>query len=69
MKDGRWGPPAVPEDLLLQGLDSVLLGGLLQGPHPVLKEITGEQLQGDPSEEVLEGEKSVPKSHRCIYFL
>lgn len=62
-------PPAGPENLLLQGLDSVLLAGLLQGAHPVLKEVTGQQLQGDSSEEVLEGEKSAPKSHCCIYFL
>lgn len=57
------------KDLLLQGLDSVLLAGFLQGTHPVLKEITGEQFQGDSSEEVLEGEKSTPKSHCCVYFL
>lgn len=49
-----------PGDLLSQGLDPVLLVLSLQGTHPVLKQVTGEQLPGDTPEEVLEDEERVP---------
>lgn len=55
--ESRWEDP---DDLLFQGLDPVLLSWSLQGTHPVLKQVTGEQLPGDTSEEVLEDEERVP---------
>lgn len=50
------GPPAGKgaDHLLFQGLDPVLLVLLLQGAHPLVKQVTGKQLQRDTSEEVLE---------------
>lgn len=52
-------PPGDSQDLLFQGLNPVLLILLLQGTHPLLKQVAREQLQGDTSEEVLENEERV----------
>lgn len=45
------------DDLLFQGLYPLLLTLLLQGTHPLVEEVTREQLQRDASEEVLADEE------------
>lgn len=53
-------------DLLFQGLYPVLLALLGQGAHPLLKQVTGQELQRNTSEEVLEGGRGPFMLHNTL---
>lgn len=53
-------------DLLFQGLYPVLLALLGQGAHPLLKQVTGQELQRNTSEEVLEGGRGLFMLHNTL---